>query len=44
MNNTSQEFAINIKREVMEHIHRFSAKIDEVDKMKARIFRIQENI
>ena len=40
MNNISQEFAINIKEEVMEYIHKFQVKIDEVDKIKARVTRI----
>jgi hypothetical protein len=44
MSNTSQEFAIGIKREVMDHIIQFQKKIDDIDKMRGRMLRMQEGL
>ena len=44
MNNTSQEFAIGIKREVMDRLNQFQKKIEEIERMRARMKRMQDGI
>lgn len=41
MNNTSQEFAIGIKREVMDRLNEFSKKFEEIEQMRTKMLRMR---